>query len=146
MNPWNRLGLRARILLTLGVLVLITIGGGLVMIWYTYQMEALLSSVIQADRAAFQAVKGLETALLNQRGYVSYYFLDNDPHWLKELGRYRQDFNERLREARQLDYANIHQEFLDRIESEYRRYTKSKDRVIELHEAGESEAKATLHR
>ena len=146
MNLRKRFGLRARILLTLGALVLITVGGGLVMIWYTYRMEGLLSSVIQTDRAAFQVVKGLETALLNQRGYVSYYLLDGDPNWLKELGRYRQDFIERLKEARELDYAGVHEEFLDRIEAEYGQYVKSKDRVIELHEAGEHEAKAGLHR
>jgi len=146
MNLLRRLGLRARMLLTLGALVLITVGGGLLMIWYTYQMEALLASVIQTDRAAFQAIKGLESALLNQRGYVSYYFLDGDPHWLRELGKYRQDFTERLNEAKSLDYGGIHKEFLDRITSEYQQYVESKDRVIELHEAGEHEAKAMLHR
>ena len=34
--------------------------------------------MIQTDVASLQAAKGLEIALLNQRGYVSYYLLEDD--------------------------------------------------------------------
>ncbi len=149
MSPvklWDSIGLRTRILFTLGALVLITVGGGLVMIWYTYRMESLLTSVIRTNVASLQTAKGLETALLNQRGYVSYYILEADPDWLKELGKYRQAFNERLREARAIDQTKDSTETLDRIESEYTKYITSKDRVIELYKSGQREAGAKLHR
>jgi len=145
MSLRNRIGLRARVLLTLGTLVLITVAGGLVMIWYTYRMEVLLTSVIRTNVASLQAAKGLEIALLNQRGYVSYFFLDSDPDWLRELGKHRQAFEERLKEAGEISEAGAAREILDRIESEYDRYTESKDRVIELYKIGEREAGARLH-
>lgn len=146
MNLLNRLGLRSRILLTLGALVLITACGGLVMIWYTYRMEALFTTFIQKDVAALTAAKGLETALLNQRGYVSYYFLDGDSKWLEELGKYRQEFKERLSDARKIDTTGEHRMFLDRIESEYNQYARQKDEVIEMYKAGNREAGAKLNR
>ena len=31
----------------------------------------------------------METALVNQKGFVSYYFLDGNPDWLIELGEYK---------------------------------------------------------
>ncbi|UCD56405.1 MAG: MCP four helix bundle domain-containing protein, partial [Candidatus Hydrogenedentota bacterium] len=133
MRSWNRLGLRARILLTLGTLVLITVGGGLVMIWYTYRVNSLLTSIIQTNLESLQVAKGLETALLNQRGYVSYYFLDGDPGWLKELGKYRQEFDERLKEAGEIAETKAAREAIERIGLEYSRYTDSKDQVIELY-------------
>jgi signal transduction histidine kinase len=146
MNTKGLLGLRGRVLLTLGLIVTITVGGGLAMIWYTYRMQALLTSVIQTDIAAFEAAKGLETALLNQRGYVSYYLLENNPEWLTELGRSRQEFDDRFAEARRIDQAQIHKELLDRIESAYVEYIVEKDQVIELYKKGQREAGAELHK
>jgi signal transduction histidine kinase len=115
------------------------------MIWYTFQMEAILRTVIQTDLATFRIAKGLETALLNQRGYVSYYLLEDNPEWLKNLGRYRQEFTERLREARQFDRAQVHFDLLDRIDSEYQSYVANKDRVIELYKRGDNDAASVLH-
>ena len=49
----------------------------------------------------FSEAEALETALINQKGFVSYYFMDGDPDWLRQLGEYRQIFKERLDEARE---------------------------------------------
>ena len=54
--------------------------------------------VISKNIATFYASEGLEVALVNQKGFVSYYFLDGDPDWLRQLGEYRQIFKERLKE------------------------------------------------
>jgi signal transduction histidine kinase len=109
-------------------------------------MESLLTSIIQKDVASLQAAKGLETALLNQRGYVSYYILEADPAWLEQLGKARQAFDERLKEARAVDRRQEHNAYLDKIESEYRNYIEAKDRVIALYKAGRHEEGAKLHR
>ncbi|RLC28544.1 MAG: histidine kinase, partial [Deltaproteobacteria bacterium] len=52
--------------------------------------------------AAYQAAEALETALVNQKGFVSYYFLDGDPDWLRQLGEYRQIFRQSLETSRRL--------------------------------------------
>lgn len=146
MKFLNRIGLRARILLNIGLLALITVGGGLVMVWYTYRMESLFTDIVRTNVASLEAARELETALLNQRGFVSYYFLDKDPVWLKELGKYRQIFEERLKNARQAEQSAEAGSVLDTLEREYKEYIEAKDRVIEFYKSGNYEAGARLHR
>ena len=145
MKWWKRLGLRGRIFVPLAGLVLITLLGGAVMIWYTYRIESLFASVWQTNVAQLEAAEELETALLSQRGLVSYYALDHDPKWLQELEENRQAFQSRFEKTRALARTPTEQELLDRIGKEYDQYTRSKNRVIELYQAGETRAGTALH-
>jgi signal transduction histidine kinase len=126
-------------------LVLITFAGGLVLVWYTYQIEGLLSAIIHKNIAAYQAADALHTALVNQKGFVSYYFMDGDPAWLRQLGEYRQIFRERLRSARALAVDNAQKEAINHIGEEYNLYISAKDRLISLYEIGERYAGSELH-
>lgn len=116
------------------------------MVWYTYRMEGLLTHIIGRNIATFQAAEALEAALVNQKGFVSYYFLDGDPDWLKKLGEYRQIFNDRLKEARSLVETESQKEHIQRIESEYIKYITLKDQVIAHYQAGERKTGAELHK
>ncbi len=142
---WGKFSLRVRIYVILGALVFITLMGGLILVWYTYSMEALLTSIAEKDLIAFQTAEDLETALVNQKGFVSYYFLDGDPEWLKQLGKYRQVFNERLQQANAQAGSKDQQTLLQMIAAEYHQYISKKDRVIELYESGQRERGAQLH-
>jgi signal transduction histidine kinase len=102
--------------------------------------------MIDRNIAAFQAAEALETALVNQKGFVSYYFLDGDPDWLRQLGEYRQIFKEKLNEARSFIDSEEQKEAIERIDLEYTRYVKSKDQVIAYYKAGERKIGASLHR
>ena len=150
LGPWNahmwkRISLRARLFLILAVLVAITLAGGSVMMWYTYQMDALVSRLVERDVAALQTAEGLESALVNQKGFVSYYFLDGDPDWLERLGEYRQAFKERLKEVKALAQTEQDRQIIGQIESEYDQYIEDKDRVIALYKAGERQVGTKLH-
>ena len=68
---WKQLTLRVRIFLVLTALVVITLLGGLIMVWYTYRMETLLTELIDKNVAAFETAEALESALVNQKGFVS---------------------------------------------------------------------------
>jgi signal transduction histidine kinase len=143
---WRRLNLRIRIYLLITMLIMITLIGGAVMVWYTYRMEGLLTQLIDRNVAAFQTAEALETAMVNQKGFVSYYLLEKDSEWLRKLGEQRQIFKERLNEARDLAEDEAQQRAIEQIESEYRKYVESKDQVIILYQSGQMEAGAELHR
>jgi len=142
---WHKIRLRTRIYVILTALVCITMVGGSVMVWYTYRMQGLLNHIIDTNMAAFQAAEALEIALVNQKGFVSYYFLDGDPNWLKELGVYRQIFRERLDDALSFAENKREKEAIALIESEYNQYIILKDQVIGYYKKGERETGATLH-
>jgi len=143
---WKRISLRARVYLLLTALVSVTFVGGVIMVWYTYRMQSLLSDIIDRNIAASQSAEALEVALVNQKGFLSYYFLDGDPDWLRQLGEYRQVFKERLKKAHSLIEADEQREALDRIETEYIQYIAVKDQVIAHYTEGEREAGARLHK
>ena len=142
----KKIGLRSRIYLTLSFLLLITFTGGIVTVWYTYRIEGLFSQLINRNVAAFQVAEALETALVNQKGYVSYFFLDGDPEWLRQLGEYRQIFKEKVKEARSLVETAQHQRIITAIEDEYSQYIHLKDQVISYYKSGEKKTGATLHK
>jgi signal transduction histidine kinase len=143
---WKKISLRLRIYTVLASLVIITTLGGLIMVWYTYRMEGILTDLIDENLAAYQRAEALETALANQKGYVSYFFQDGDPNWLEELSRHRRFFHSYLDEARSFANTEAQQEIMGRIEVEYLRYVTLKDQVIQHYLGGERDLGLTIHK
>ena len=137
--------MRQRIYATLSGLVGITFFGGLVMVWYTYRVEEVIVDIIDKNVAALQAAEALETAIVNQKGFVSYYYLDGDPDWLRQLGEYRRIFSDRLEEARQSAQNQQQKEAIERIEIQYGQYVALKDQVIAHYKTGERNVGTALH-
>lgn len=142
---WHQLNLRSRIYLLLIALVVISLLAGSVMVWYTNRMQSLLANIIDKHVAAFKAAGDLQTALINQKGFVTYFFLDGDPDWLRQLGEYRQIFKDRLDVARRLAQDRAQKEAIEQISLEYQAYIDKKDRVIALYMKGERKQGAELH-
>ena len=142
---WKRLSLRARILLLLAALVLTTLGGGLVTLWHTRAMDSLLTSLIDKNVASFQAAEELETSLLMQKGFTTYYFLDGNPDWLEQLHKYHQAFQDWLQKARKSAYTEAMTEIIDQIASQYQSYREILAGVIKLYQEGRKEEGAKLH-
>ncbi len=140
------LTLRTRLFTVVATLGAISILGALLMIWYTLRIETMLNTIIEKNLAAFQSAEALETALINQKGFVSYYFMDGDPKWLQQLGEHRQIFRQRLQEAQNEAENGEQAEALKYIENEYVEYTSGKDEVIELYKTGRREDGARLHK
>lgn len=143
---WHRLNLSFRIYSILTVLLVITLFGGIVMVWYTYRMDGILTDIIDKDTAAFETALELETALVNQKGFVTYYFLDGNPDWLKQLGEYRQIFKTLLSKARLISDSAQQKAAIERISAAYQRYIATKDRVIDYYMAGDRETGGRLHK
>jgi signal transduction histidine kinase len=143
---WKHINMRTRISLILAGLVVIILCGGLGAIWYSFRMEKLVSEIVDTHLAAFRTAEALEIALVNQKGFASYYFIDGNPDWLRQLGEYRQIFKERLKEARQGARNADQQAMIARIAAEYDLYVESKDRVLDFYQQGNREEGARLHR
>ncbi len=142
---WKRLSLRARILILLIALVLTTIGGGLVTLWHNEATDFLLTSLMEKNVASYHAAEELQTALLQQRGYLTYYFLDGNPEWLKEIERYNRTFEDWLEKARKSAYTEAMREIIAQIDGQYHQYVIARERVIALYREGKREAGAKLH-
>ncbi|MEI7451321.1 MAG: MCP four helix bundle domain-containing protein, partial [Desulfomonile sp.] len=142
---WKLISLRTRVLLLLSALVLITVGGGLTSILHSYMMDKVFSSVIESDLEALQAAQELENALVMQKGYVTYFFQDGDPEWLDELEKHHFAFESWLKRARQWTVTDQERSILNQIDSEYLRFSFSRDEVVNLYKEGKRDAGFKLH-
>ncbi len=142
---WKRLSLRTRILLVLAALLLSTLLGGLVTMWQTKATDDLFEALIDKNLTSFQAAEELENSLLTQKGYLTYFFLDGDPEWLRKLDTYSQEFRKWLNKARQSAYTPTMQEIIDEIERHYQDYLRQREQVIALYKAGKRQEGYALH-
>ena len=142
---WRRLSLQTRILVLLTALILTALAGGLVTVWHTDSIDSLLSNLIEQHMASFQAAEELETALVRQRGFVTYYFLDQNPEWLAKLEEYHLSFLDWLAKARSSAATPGMMELLNQIEQEYQKFILSRQEVIKLYQEGKTESVAALH-
>ena len=142
---WRNLTLRVKVMGMLGTLMVLVLLGGTVMIGYTYRIENLLMQVTEKELPAYHSAEALATSLVNQKGFVSYYFMDGEPDWLRQLGEYRQIFKGRLKEARLYSEDENERDLLDTITRENKKYVEAQDIVISHYEAGQREAGEALH-
>ena len=104
--------------------------------WYASQMRNLFTSTVDRDVAALRTAEELMIALVNQKGLVTYYFLSDDPDWLKQLETQQATFSNWLRKAQEKTTEKVSGDILARIASEYAEYVVLRNQVIELYRAG----------
>jgi hypothetical protein len=142
----ERMSLRSRVGLIICLLLVVSFVGAGTMIWYTYRVEGIVGLIVNDKIKAYQAAEALELALINQKGFVSYYFMDKNPGWLRQLGEWRQIFKERLRDAKHIPNQEGRLiRLLYDIEVKYNHYVQKKDEVIEHYNRGETDTGSALH-
>lgn len=156
MNLWKKIGvipemvsihmsLKTRVYLVNAILLCITLLGAVLMVWYTYKIEDVFKNIISKNVVIFESAEGMGTALVNQKGYISYYFQDGNPEWLVQLARYRSLFEAELETLKSLIQDSWEKEAIHRIETDYRMYITARDQVIELYKTGDKEKGSALH-
>ncbi|WP_462324543.1 ATP-binding protein [Desulfoplanes sp.] len=139
------LSLRVKFRILITGLACCLMGTFLVTVWHLYHIDRLFSEVINEDIAALQSAEELQTALVMQKGFVTYYFLQGTPHWLAKLDQYHGSFQQWLQKARQTSQNFSSREILDTIESKYLTYAMARAQVIQLYRDGRREEGAKLH-
>jgi signal transduction histidine kinase len=130
----------------LSALVSITVAGGLITIGYTYIMDGFFAAVTQSDVQALQASQEFETALVMQKGYVTYFFQDGDPQWLDQLQKYHAAFQDWLKKARQWAGTDKEREILNQMDAAYIRYSHARDQVVQLYTDNKKEEGLSLQK
>ena len=115
------------------------------MVWYTFKIETIFKEIVNRNVEIFQSAEALGTSLVNQKGFVSYYILDNNPDWIVQLNRYRDRFNTHLASVATLVSEPWEKEKMLQISDKYHLYSNKRDRVIELYASGERDRGASLH-
>ncbi len=141
-----QLSLKKRVYLVNAILVCITLIGAMLMIWYTYKTEKIFREIIDRNVVIFQSAEALSTSLVNQKGFISYYLLDGDPAWIDELKQYMALFEEHLETVKSLVQEKWEEDAVAQIQSEYDYCVMTKNKVLKLYDAGETQKGARLHK
>lgn len=139
------MGLSTRVYTILILLVLAAVSGGLFTIWYAGKTETIVRQMMQEDVIALQAARNLESALVSQKGYLTYFYTDGDRGWLEKLDEHIHDFEVAFASALDLTHTDNEKRILEKIQTEYNEYSEKRDRVIELYKAGKRQEGAELH-
>lgn len=127
-----------------GVLVLAVLSStvGLLSTWHTWE---LLNRTFQGSLTAIVAAEELDIAVLEQRGFVSAYLLDNaNPLWLDRLQARKSNFDQWLATAQAISQTAQERQILVELEAVYREYDAKRDRVVQLFDQGERRAAERL--
>ena len=101
------------------------------MLWYTYKIDNMLVTMVQKEIVLYKAAQEMELALANQKGFLTYYFVDGNDKWLQSLGKYREMFRKSLDKAYSLELNEEQQKHLAKISEEYKDYILAKNNAIE---------------
>ena len=126
-------------------MILTALAGGLVTVWHTDAIDSLLTDLIDQNVASFQAAEELESALLRQKGYTTYFFLDQNADWLAKLQENHLAFLDWLAKAKASAYTPTMLVHLKQIEDAYNEYAEARQQVISLYKQGKSQQGTDLH-
>ena len=125
------LTLRLKIIYIFSAMAFIALASGIGFLWYSYKIDAMLVTMVEKEVVLFKTAQDMELALANQKGFLTYYFVDGQVKWLKSLGQYREMFRQSLIRASSLNLNQGQREILEKIKSQYDIYVDAKDRVID---------------
>ena len=88
------LSLRARLVIIFLAMLCMVLIFSASMVWNTYQVSTKINETIHKDMILYETTRKLELALANQKGYLTYFFLDGNSKWLESLNLYQQMFRQ----------------------------------------------------
>lgn len=127
--------LRTRLIGIFAAMALIVVVCCCAMLWHTYQVNNMLEQVIEKDLVLHKIAQEMELALANQKGFLTYYFVDGNDKWLQSIEKYKKLFRENLDRALTLKLDKSQEETLGRISREYRYYRQEKISAINTYKA-----------
>ena len=126
--------------------VVLAIFGGLVALMASWRIKQMLATTVSRNVVTLLSEEEVAVALLEQRGLVATYILDNgNPHWLEELERRKPHFEETLARVRESITAEDDAREVEQLEAAYRRYDEQRLRAVRLFQEGKvDEAKQVV--
>src|SRR3989338_1936682 len=102
----------------------------------TRNMQKVFLNTMRDNVSSLKAAEELELALLSQKGFLSNYFLDGDPVWLKKLEGKKANFLDWLNKASVVALTLPEKDIIKDINLLYKMYEKERYRAKQLYESG----------
>jgi signal transduction histidine kinase len=139
------LSLKFKIFLLLSSVIFLSFAAALIIVSTSVKKDLTLNKIVNEKIEIYRSAKNLETALSNQKGFLTYFFLDGDVSWLSELGEYREIFKNELADVKKIVSEKDQKKLINEIDKIYSKYINSKDKVIKNYRESDAEKITSLH-
>ena len=102
----------------------------------TRNMQKVFLNTMRDNVSSLKAAEELEVALLSQRGFLSNYFLDGNPIWIKKLEDKKANFQDWLNKASVVALTAPEKAIIKEINLLYKTYESERYRAKKLYESG----------
>jgi CHASE3 domain sensor protein len=133
-----RITLATKISATMSGVLLLAVLNSLVALLGAYNIENLMQRLVSENLGSVVAAEELEIALLEQRGFVSLYVLDNGNRaWLEEMRRKEPAFDRWLANAHATAYTDEEHRILHQVGDVFKQYDAKRELAVELFDKGD---------
>ncbi|MFH2137841.1 MAG: ATP-binding protein [Candidatus Omnitrophota bacterium] len=105
----------------------------------TNNLQRVSQAIMKENVSSLKAAEELELAVLNQKGLVASYFLDENPFWLNTLEEKKKDFYVWFNKAQEVALTDNEKGILEDIYTQYKKYDTQRNKTIKIFEAGRKE-------
>jgi len=139
------LTLANKVCISVGGVILLAVLSSVVALLSSWHVGELMHQTVSENLPSVRAAEKLESALLEQRGFVSSYLLDGgNTKWLSDLREREPNLHKWLGRAHETAHTPEEQAILKNLEGVYRQYDAKRDEVVALYDGGEAEAAEKL--
>ena len=118
----------------------LAISSSVVALLSAWHIGGLMQSTVTENLSSLRAAEELEISLLETRGLVVSFILDNgNPERLKDLERKKRAFHDALDRARKTAHTSSEKRILDGLEEAYREYDEKRTEMIALYQSGDKD-------
>ncbi len=111
----------------------------------TKNVQRVSRAIMRENVSSLKAAEELEIALLNQKGLVASYFLDEDPLWLRTIEERKRDFDIWFKKSQDVALTDNEKKILQEVSFLYKVYDRQRNKAIRLYQSGNTvEAKDIL--
>lgn len=134
-----RLTLGNKVSVSVAGVMLLAVLSSVAALLSSWHVGGLMDQMASENLPSVRAAEELQTAVLEQRGFVSSYLLDGgNRKWLSELQQRKRGFDQWLGEARQTAHTAEERQILDNLEQVYQQYNAKRDEAVALYDRGEA--------
>lgn len=139
------LSLKFKVFFLLSVIVFMTFIWAVSIVSFSVKTDSVINRIVNEKIQIYRSAKNLESALSNQKGFLTYFFVDEDYRWLEELGKYMEIFRNELDQIKTLASDANQLELINKIEKDYNEYIKTKDKAISIYKSKAKESITEVH-
>jgi signal transduction histidine kinase len=131
-----RISISHRIVIGFILVVVLSLLVGYFAFLSTKNVQRISRAILRENVSSLKAAEELELALLNQKGIVASYFLDNDASWLDTLEERKKDFSDWFKKASDVALTSAEKDILKDIKDLYKIYDIQRNKAIKLYQDG----------